>query len=81
MQPPIQPVLNVASVTLPNDYVLNGSYIIRRTLGQGGFGITYLAEEVVTGRSVVIKENFPVSCSMRCPDSYRVSSGGGLSAI
>ncbi|MDO5464370.1 MAG: serine/threonine-protein kinase [Akkermansia sp.] len=78
MQQPLQPVTNLASVTLPNDYVLNGSYIIRRTLGQGGFGITYLAEEVVTGRSVVIKENFPVSCSMRCPDSYRVSSGGPL---
>ena len=37
----------------------NGSYRIIRTLGQGGFGITYLAEQISLGRNVCIKEFFP----------------------
>ena len=35
-----------------------GKYIIKRLLGQGGFGITYLAEQVSLGREVAIKEFF-----------------------
>ena len=36
----------------------DGRYIIKRVLGQGGFGITYLAEQVSLGRDVAIKEFF-----------------------
>lgn len=35
-----------------------GKYIIKRVLGQGGFGITYLAEQVSLGREVAVKEFF-----------------------
>lgn len=35
-----------------------GKYIIKRVLGQGGFGITYLAEQVSLGRDVAVKEFF-----------------------
>ena len=35
-----------------------GKYRIISTLGQGGFGITYLAEQVMLGRKVAIKEFF-----------------------
>ena len=35
-----------------------GKHIIKRVLGQGGFGITYLAEQVSLGREVAIKEFF-----------------------
>ena len=35
------------------------NYILQRAIGQGGFGITYLATEKLTGRRVVIKENYP----------------------
>lgn len=35
-----------------------GKYIIKKVLGQGGFGITYLAEHTVLHRSVAIKEFF-----------------------
>ena len=36
----------------------NGEYRIERTLGQGGFGITYEAEQVSLGRRVAMKEFF-----------------------
>lgn len=35
-----------------------GKYKIERVLGQGGFGITYLGEQVALGRKVAIKEFF-----------------------
>jgi serine/threonine protein kinase len=35
------------------------SYRIIKTIGRGGFGITYLAEQVMTKRKVCIKEFFP----------------------
>ena len=35
-----------------------GKYIIEKSLGQGGFGITYLAEQTNLGRKVCIKEFF-----------------------
>lgn len=37
----------------------NGKYRIIRILGQGGFGITYIAENILLGRYVAIKEFFP----------------------
>lgn len=37
----------------------NGKYRIICVLGQGGFGITYLAENVFFGKTVAIKEFFP----------------------
>lgn len=36
----------------------HGEYRIERTLGQGGFGITYEAEQVSLGRKVAVKEFF-----------------------
>lgn len=35
------------------------NYVITDIIGSGGFGITYRAKEDVSGRIVVIKENFP----------------------
>lgn len=35
-----------------------GKYIIKQVLGQGGFGVTYLAEHTVLGANVAIKEFF-----------------------
>ncbi len=38
---------------------LVGDYRIERVLGAGGFGITYLAQELALARDVTIKEYFP----------------------
>ena len=43
----------------PNTTLERGKYRIIETLGRGGFGITYLAEQVSLHRQVCIKEFFP----------------------
>lgn len=55
---------DIAPKELPNGHMLHG-YRILRTLGAGGFGITYLAEERLLERWVVLKENFPDSLCHR----------------
>ena len=42
----------------PNTTLQGGKYRIERVLGQGGFGITYLATQVLSNRQVAIKELF-----------------------
>ena len=42
----------------PNTTLQGGKYRIERVLGQGGFGITYLATHANLGRQVAIKEFF-----------------------
>ncbi|MEL6872603.1 MAG: serine/threonine-protein kinase, partial [Pseudomonadota bacterium] len=47
--------------------ILDGEYRIIAVLGSGGFGITYLAEEIklAPARQVTIKEYFPAEFSVR----------------
>ncbi len=59
-----------------------GGYRLIRTLGEGGFGITYLAEDELLQREVVIKEHFPHALCYRrdgtldvCLNSERESPG------
>ncbi len=51
-----------------------GQYRIIRKLGQGGFGITYLAEHIGNGELVVIKENLPTFCAMRHSATLQVTA-------
>jgi serine/threonine protein kinase len=58
---------------LPIGHTLcNGQYRIERVLGQGGFGITYLAYDVNLHRRVAIKEFFPQHCVVRDERSLAV---------
>lgn len=43
-------------------------YEIRAVLGQGGFGITYLAHDTNLDQPVALKEYLPVLCATRAPD-------------
>ncbi|MFM1813620.1 MAG: hypothetical protein RLZ98_315 [Pseudomonadota bacterium] len=57
------PMTNV--LALPSGTRLAGDFRIERVLGAGGFGITYLARDLVLDRAVTIKEYFPVDFAAR----------------
>lgn len=59
---------------LPADTILAGQYIIVDVLGQGGFGITYLAEDYGTKTNVAVKEYFPEMMAMRSTASLEVKT-------
>ena len=59
---------------LKNNAVLqNGKYRIEGVLGQGGFGITYLASQVALNRKVTIKEFFMKELCNRDEQTSQVS--------
>lgn len=62
----------------PGTELQNGKYRIVKTLGQGGFGITYQAEQVALKKIVAIKEFFMRECCERDSESdvVRVGTGG-----
>jgi serine/threonine protein kinase len=62
---------------LPVSTVLLGRYIIGKTLGKGGFGITYLAYDSVEDKKVAVKEYFPDTLSYRNPGYTQVSTYQG----
>ena len=51
--------------TLPLNFPLNNKYRIKKVLGQGGFGITYLAEDSLLDIEVCVKELFISGSSTR----------------
>ena len=57
----------------PGALLKSGQYRIESVLGQGGFGITYLAEQTGLGRKVAIKEFFPRDFCNRLGGSTTVS--------
>lgn len=48
-----------SDVTLRPGTILNGRYLVGRSLGQGGFGITYMALDLPKRETIAIKEFFP----------------------
>jgi len=66
----IQPVIQTmhyeeAKQVLPTDTFLEERYRVIGPLGIGGFGITYLCEDINLGRNVAIKEYFPSEWAQR----------------
>ena len=63
-------------MALPDGWLLNGRYRVGKVLGEGGFGITYLAQDYKTNELVAIKEYFPESMVTRNQTmTVRVTSG------
>lgn len=59
----------------PGETLQHGIYRIEKVLGQGGFGITYLAADLNLQRKVAIKEFFPKDYCDRSADTSNVTLG------
>ncbi len=59
---------------LPHGSILAGRYITGRVLGQGGFGVTYVALDRPTDKKMAIKEYLPVSAAYRMAGGVQVSA-------
>ena len=52
---------------------LNNRYTVGKVLGRGGFGITYVAKDVLSGELCAIKEYMPSEFSSRVPGSQAIT--------
>ena len=60
---------------LLEETLLHEKYQIKKVLGQGGFGITYLAYDQTLQQNVAIKEYFPVKIVSRLGNTLRKGQG------
>ena len=54
---------------LPPMTIVNAKYLLGRVLGKGGFGVTYLAKNLETNKTVAVKECMPELYSYRDRES------------
>ncbi len=58
---------------LPAGTVLQGRYIVGKSIGNGGFGVTYIGLDGQLRRKVAIKEFFPHKITVRMADGVHVA--------
>ena len=61
------------SYALAPNTILHGRYLLGVPLGQGGFGITYIAWDNKIGKAVAVKEYMPNAFASRVPGEKSVS--------
>ena len=59
------PSLSQNEAYLESGTILLGKYMVGKVLGQGGFGITYLAYDLALDTKIAIKEFFPTALASR----------------
>ncbi len=52
--------------------VLKDRYLLGKTIGKGGFGITYLSYDIKLDKTVAVKEYFPRGMAVRASDNISV---------
>ena len=62
---------------LPPGTMISGEWRIERTLGVGGFGVTYEARNPRTRAHVALKEYMPAGCCSRDPKTSHVTAAPG----
>ncbi len=62
---------------LPIGTVLQGRYIVGRSIGNGGFGVTYIGLDGQLKRKIAIKEFFPNKLAGRMEDNVNVTVNNG----
>lgn len=65
---------------LPPGTILHDQYVVGRTLGHGGFGITYLSWDLNLERRVALKEYLPNGLATRTTGTLTVSTYSGQKA-
>ena len=63
--------MDASGFALPPGTLL-GNYKLLKVLGQGGFGITYIAWDSQLRRNIVLKECFPLGLCSRDPDTSAI---------
>lgn len=63
----------LSQMHLPPGTILQGKYLVGRALGQGGFGITYLARDLMLDVKLAIKEYLPQDLASRSHGRQEVS--------
>ena len=64
--------MGIEAFALPIGTVLNERFMVRKILGNGGFGITYEVYDKVSKNRYAVKEYFPKDISVRNPETNEI---------